>query len=342
MYVRTGVIRSREKTMARMSGKAFTLVELAALVAAGAVAMSIAVVTLQPGSGTPAPDAAQPEDKDAPRQPNLTESLLKARAQARQLRDATQIRGIVHSMVVWANNNNGTFPLPSEFDTGNDTVSLNGRAKDTTANILSILIFNGSISPELCISAAEVNPNIKVDKRYEFNHPKSAVRPANALWDPGFNADFTKGQIANNSFAHLQPSDGRLPRWADTFGELEPVVSNRSPEIEKVDRRGDEASGWTYSVTAKRDSLTLKIHGAPDTWEGNIGFGDGRAEFVTRLAPEGRVEDKKWLPYTTRDGTKFLDTYFFDEDDDRDGSNAFLGIFVTAGKSPKDFRGIWD
>lgn len=307
-----------------------------------AAALCLAAVTLQPGLGSKSPDAAQPEDKDAQQQPSLTESLLKARAQARQLRDATQIRGIVRSMVIWADNNNGMFPLPSAFDTGNDTVDLNDRARDTTASILSILIFNGSISTELCVSAAEVNPNIKVDTRYEFNYPKSAVRPANALWDPGFKADFTKGQIANNSFAHLQPSDGRLPRWADTFGELEPVVSNRSPEVEKVDRKGDDAAGWTYDVTAKKGSLTLRIHGAPDTWEGNIGFGDGRAEFVTRLALEGRVEDKKWLPYTTREGKTFLDTCFFDEDDDREGSNAFLGIFVTAGKSPKDFRGIWD
>ncbi|MBX3403734.1 MAG: hypothetical protein KF699_10030 [Phycisphaeraceae bacterium] len=329
--------------MARTSRKAFTLVELAALVAAGSVAMSIAAVSVQPGFGKKKPDADQPAEKDAAQPPNLTEALAKARASARQLKDATQVRGIMQSMIIWANNNNGKFPLPSEFDTADDTVSLNGRAKDTTANILSVMIFNGSISTELCISAAEVNPNIKVDGRYEFDRPKAAIRPAAALWDPGFKADFTKDQVGNNSFAHLQPSDGRLPRWADTFSSLEPIVSNRAPEIEKVERKGDDAAGWTYEVTtAKKDSLTLQIHGAKETWEGNVGFGDGHVDFMTRIAPEGRVEDQKWLAYTTREGKKFLDTYFFDEDDDKEGSNACLGIFTTAGKSPKDFRGIWD
>lgn len=334
--------RERETIMARKSRKAFTLVELAALVAAGSAALSIAAVSMQPGFGKKKPDADQPAEKEAAEPANLTEALAKARASARQLKDATQIRGIGQGMIIWANSNNGKFPLPSEFDTANDTVGLNGRAKDTTANILSIMIFNGMISPELCISAAEVNPNIKQDERYEYINPKGAVRPAKALWDPGFKADFTKDQVGNNSFAHLQPSDGRLPRWADTFSSLEPIASNRAPEIEKVERKGDDAAGWTYDVTAKKDSLTLQIHGAKETWEGNVGFGDGHVDYMTRLAPQGRLEDNLWLAYTTREGKKFLDTHFADEDDDKEGSNAYLGIFVSAGKSPKDFRGIWD
>jgi hypothetical protein len=121
------------------------------------------------------------------------------------------------------------------------------------------------------------------------------------------------------------------------------VLSNRSPEVSNIERKGDDAAGWTYEKTlAMKDSLTLRIHGPPDTWDGNIGFNDGHVDFVTRIAPEGRVEDKKWLAYTTREGRRFLDTYFFDEDDDKEGSNAYLGIFTTAGKAPKDFRGIWD
>lgn len=328
--------------MARMSRKAFTLAELAALVAAGAAAMCVAAVSTQPGFGKPKPDAEQPGERDGAEPPNLIESLARARAAARQQKDAVQIRAVLQSMIIWANNNNGKFPLPSAIDTADDTVDLKGRAKDTTANILSIMIFNGLIAPELCISAAEVNRNIKVDGTYEYDRPKAAVRPDKALWDPNFNADFTKEQVANNSFAHLQPSDGRLPRWTDSLDALVPVLGNRSPEIERVERTGDDAAGWTYGVTAKKDSLTLRIHGPSDTWEGNIGFADGHVEFVTRIAPEGRVEDNKWLAYTTREGKKFLDTYFFDEDDDRDGSNACLGIFTAAGSSPKDFRGIWD
>ncbi len=333
--------------MARRHRSGFTLIDLAALIGAGAFALGFAAATAQPSFGKKKLDATPPSGQPAApatAQPgSLTESLARARASARQLKDSTQIRGILQSMVVWAGSNDGKLPLPSEHDKLDQTVSLNGRAKDTTANILSILIYNGFIAPELCINPAEANPNIKVDERYEYSSPKGAMKPEDALWDPGFKADFTKEQIANNSYAHLQPSDGRLLNWTDSFDTLQALAGNRSPELLSVERSGDETAGWTYTAKAARpDSLTLRIHGAKDTWEGNIGFADGHVAFLTQLAPTGKVEDKKWLAYTTRDDKQFLDCYFVDEEDDRNGSNGFLGIFTTAGKTPKDYRGIWD
>jgi prepilin-type N-terminal cleavage/methylation domain-containing protein len=43
----------------------------------------------------------------------LLPALGKARASARQLKDSTQVRGIHQGMVLWAQNNQDTYPSPA-------------------------------------------------------------------------------------------------------------------------------------------------------------------------------------------------------------------------------------
>ncbi len=313
----------------------FTLVELAAIVTVATALAGTLAIGMQTAGDTPATKdtvAGSPAE------------IAQARALSQRMTDATNNRAIVTALITWGTGDNDRFPLPSRFDAKDATVSLNGRAKDTTANILSMMIYNGMVTAEQLISPAEVNPNIKLDERYQFTDPKAAMRPAEALWDPGFKADFSKDQTANNSYAHLQPSDGRLPRWAPTFNASEPVVGNRGPELASVECVEDGLNRWSYAAKlANPESLTLKIHGPEDSWEGNIAFADGHVEFQTRIAPDHeQTKPCRWLDYATRDNSKRLDCYFYDELDDKNGSNAFLGIFTTAGKSAKDYRAIWD
>src|SRR5690606_12432282 len=125
----------------------------------------------------------------------LLPALGKARASARQLKDATQIRNIVQAMVVFAQNNQDSYPLPSRLDTGNTTINNHGNditRKDNTGNVLSILVFQGAVSTELCINPAESNTaQIVRDDKYEFADPRMAQTAYSgvstlALWDPGF------------------------------------------------------------------------------------------------------------------------------------------------------------
>ncbi|MBY0262375.1 MAG: hypothetical protein K2Q20_08525, partial [Phycisphaerales bacterium] len=44
-----------------------------------------------------------------------------------QLKDSTQVRGVVQSLMVWASNNNGRYPIPSELDLEGRTVAEPGR-----------------------------------------------------------------------------------------------------------------------------------------------------------------------------------------------------------------------
>ncbi|GIW74358.1 MAG: hypothetical protein KatS3mg103_0880 [Phycisphaerales bacterium] len=88
----------------------------------------------------------------------LLPALGKARATARQLKDSTQVRGIVQAMAIFAQNNQEDYPIPSRLDRNADTVSGTGTAafaKDITGNVLSVLIFNGFMPVELAVSPAE-------------------------------------------------------------------------------------------------------------------------------------------------------------------------------------------
>jgi type II secretory pathway pseudopilin PulG len=270
-----------------------------------------------------------------------------------QLKDSTQIRAIALSMVVWANNNNGEYPLPSAIDIADLTVADKGRAKDTTANIFSMLIWNGLISPELCICPQESNTGaMQKEEDYQYTAPPTAINPASALWDPAFSADFTNGSISNFSYAHLQPSgtrgvngaapSGRLLKWRDTFDPREAVLGNRSPELSAVNVSGRPTPESRYSPVIKNPSSnTFLIHGGRSTWEGHVAFNDGSVQFITKLSPFKPSAAKATPSYTTAAGPR-LDTIFFDEPDDAAQTNTFLGVFTTAGEKPSDFRAIWD
>jgi prepilin-type N-terminal cleavage/methylation domain-containing protein len=240
----------------------------------------------------------------------LLPALGKARQSARQLKDSTQIRGIHQAFVTWANNNQNNFPLPSLIDTGNETVSAVGEAKNVLANCLSVLIFNGNISTEICVSPAESNTGqIARDDNYEFSNPQGAITSANALWDPRFHAtpvdttpstanDPATPGIGNTSYASAVFFGKRRAHWKDTFSTTEAVFGNRGPDYNGTtnDTGTYPATGrWALSTTGQQ-SNTLLIHGGRTSWEGNIAYNDNHVSFETKPNPDG-------LTYTRTTGT---------------------------------------
>jgi prepilin-type N-terminal cleavage/methylation domain-containing protein len=250
---------------------------------------------------------------------------------SRQIKDSTQVRGIHQGMVLWAQNNKDVYPLPSLVDDKDETVADQGAAKDTTANIISIMIYNGFFSPELCVSPAESNQSIKVIGNYSYSSPAAAVNPAKALWDPAFATDFTGGKTGYFSHAHTPPADERLKKtWDNTFQATEAVIGNRGPEITAM----TTGKGRTFT-TAIPSSNTYLIHGGRTTWEGNIAYNDNHIAFETRIDPES-------TPYTDAAGKAWFDCLFYDEPDDPKSTNNFLGNFVKAGSTGAEFKAIWD
>jgi len=258
----------------------------------------------------------------------------------RQIKDSTQIRGIHQGMILWAQNNNDRYPLPSEVDKNDHTVASNGdpESKDTTANIMSMLIFNGFFSPEHCVSPAESNGNIKIFDGYQYTDPEAAAGADKklALWDPAFSADFTDEVTGGHfSYGHAIPNGpARSKVWSNTFQATEAILGNRGPEVSTV------TNGRKRDVTAKYripSSNTLLIHGGRTTWEGYIAFNDNHVNFETDVFTKDNG-----VGYADAEGNVWDDCLFFDEAADVKGTNNFLGMFIGAGKTSSEFKPIWD
>jgi prepilin-type N-terminal cleavage/methylation domain-containing protein len=237
----------------------------------------------------------------------LLPALGKARAAARQMKDATQVRGVHQGMVLWAQNNSDLYPMPSQVDKGNTTV-VQTTGKDITRNIVSLLIWNGFFSPELCVSPAEANGQIRTYDKYRFSEPGPVTgNPTDgklALWDPSFRALPNDQSIGNNagdgwdglggfSYAHMPPIGARRVKWANTFQAAEAILGNRGPGYSA---QGSGATiQWVlhttpvappYNNIGGLGSATLLIHGGRNTWEGNICYNDNHVNFETRPDPE--------------------------------------------------------
>jgi prepilin-type N-terminal cleavage/methylation domain-containing protein len=270
----------------------------------------------------------------------LLPALGKARASARQIKDSTQVRGVHQGMVLWAQNNSDNYPMPSNIDKSTVATTATvapGAAtpRDIPRHITSVMIYNGFFSPELCVSPAEVNGDIKAYDKYEYSEPVGAVCTDKklALWDPRFRALPQDAAIAGGtppqaqtdagglSYAYQCPVGGRRSKWSNTFQSTEAILGNRGPAY---NANGSPPNlTWVLEPTATIDtasyqnraginSNTLLIHGGRTTWEGNIAFNDNHVNFETRADPET-------LPFTFNgltagQKTKF-DNIFVNEDD---------------------------
>ena len=274
----------------------------------------------------------------------LLPALGKARASARQIKDSTQVRGVHQGMVLWAQNNNDAYPLPSQMDKSNNTLGAT-QPKDLPRHITSIMIYNGFFSPELCVSPAEVNGDIKIYDKYEYSEPArhiggNADRKL-ALWDAGYRAlpkdlAMTGGnpvQTVNDpggfSYAYQIPIGGRKSKWSNSFQATEAILGNRGPAYNANGAPPNltwvlEPTGTVdianYATRVGINSNTLLIHGGRTTWEGNIAYNDNHVNFETRADPET-------LPFTFNNlaagqKTKFDNLFVNENDSTQTGAEA--------------------
>ncbi|MEL7471840.1 MAG: prepilin-type N-terminal cleavage/methylation domain-containing protein [Planctomycetota bacterium] len=270
----------------------------------------------------------------------LLPALGKARASARQLKDSTQVRGIMQAMVIFAQSNKNDYPLPSKLDRSHATVmdpgAGNQEEKDITRHIVSVLIKGGFISPEICVSPSEVNGDIEVYDGYEYDEPEasplSGDDKSRALWDPAFRALPSDEALGTNqsatspggfSYAHSLPFGKRKVRWGQTFSSTEAALANRGPAYEdpaNIQQGEHELIGLDevpnppqYNRPAGVASNTLLIHGTREKWEGNIGFNDNHVEFSNGPAPDSISVTFEGI--TNKNFRTHNDNVFFNEDD---------------------------
>jgi hypothetical protein len=205
-------------------------------------------------------------------------------------------------MVLWAQNNSDLYPMPSQIDKGNNTLA-NADVKDIPRHIVSVMIYNGFFSPELCVSPAEAYGNIKAYDKYAYSEPQGAAQTKLALWDPAFknikNEKKTYNPTTNNdpgnlSYAFMPPVGNRRPKWSNTFQSTEAIVGNRGPSYTSSGSGATltwalapaSTTGGEGTTEVGLGSNTLLIHGGRTTWEGNISYNDNHVNFETRPDPE--------------------------------------------------------
>ncbi len=245
----------------------------------------------------------------------LLPAIGKAKKTANQLKDSTQVRSIVQALVVFAGNNKDQYPLPSRIDKNDKTIVTPGGSsaivKDKTQHIISVLIQQGVIETEICLSPVEVG-NFEQYKDYEADRPAGAVgstdaEKAQALWDPNFRANALDAKYNNGtasgagtasdpggfSYAHIPPFLLRRAQWQNTFSAVEPVISTRGA-VFRLDGAGTTGTWQLFTDTGNSNgktplgtsSVTLSMFGSRSEWSGNIGFNDSHVEFFNTAAPE--------------------------------------------------------
>jgi prepilin-type N-terminal cleavage/methylation domain-containing protein/prepilin-type processing-associated H-X9-DG protein len=244
----------------------------------------------------------------------LLPALGRARRNANQLKDATQLRGIMQSMETWAADYKGDYPNPDRVDRNNWTEDVPaGTSKNRTGAMLGMMITASAIVPEQCVSASEVAA-IAPHLGYQFENPEAAVVGERAIWDPGFKgspSDHTTTSawiddwntlglnlnLGHNSFAHSIYGGARKTSWKSNLSASTPLWANRGPVYEEVADADPTLPKWILKGGSTggqpgegdptgTDSDTLFIHGPENSWAGNIAYGDGHAKFSRSPDPE--------------------------------------------------------
>lgn len=194
----------------------------------------------------------------------------------RRTKDATQIRGIHQSWVVYAKDFNGIFPTPGlerRLPFNGTTMPGRGeedRTQNTTANLYSMCIMGNYFSPEMCIGPTEPSSRVVThedDYNYEAYSPIHGVH-----WDAKFEADLHK--TSNVSYAHM-PLFGemKLKHWRDTLDASHPIIGNRGP------------LGGVHDP----NSITNKIHSPHSRWSGFIIPSDNSVNFTETFPTRPRA-----------------------------------------------------
>jgi prepilin-type N-terminal cleavage/methylation domain-containing protein/prepilin-type processing-associated H-X9-DG protein len=285
----------------------------------------------------------------------LLPALGRARKNANQLKCGTQLRSIMSACTTFAQDDTQQrFPIPELLDQADDTVvDIAAQSKNKTGNIISALIYQNTMTPELAVSPAE-STRIQVMADYEFSTPRGAAGAdkSRAQWDPRFKgAPYeTPGAITpipdtdgigHNSYAHIPIEGARKSSWTNSLSSSTPIWANRGPEF-MGNSSPTMGLPWMLAADPLRgtQSDTLSIHGPGNKWWGNIAFGDGHVDFSKDMDPETvtfKDTGTAAQPIAQRDNL-FVDE--FNEgptsDDPATNRNAYLriwkrGIPVTGG-----------
>ena len=212
----------------------------------------------------------------------LLPALAKAQAQAKSVKDMTQLKGIYQAWLTAANElERNRLPTPGYANRlafngvqvpgqGNEDVTRNN-----SKNLYSLCLARNMFNTDILIGPTEVNAVVTEytgtnGTGYDF----SQYNPAqDKYWDEGFSAQITGtgGAVCNTSYAHLAIIGLRKQLvWFKAFapdGGQRGMIANRGWQIQS---ESNPVSGDAFTR-----SPTLRLHLDEKNWEGNIVYTDG-------------------------------------------------------------------
>ncbi len=272
----------------------------------------------------------------------LLPALSKARKNAQQVKDATQVRSLAQGLNNWASDQRGKYPLPSIVDRLRDTVDDDNM--DRTGAIYSLLIYNDILTPQALVSPVEQNGSITEYQEYEYTQPEGAVEPKRAQYDPYFKGTpraepgAIEDAIGHTSYAHNCHEGARKADWQNTFSASQPIVANRGGVY--TDTETPDNGAWVLTTDATGElSDAMLLHGSVGKWKGNVGYADEHVTLESVPDPEGATFDDRT---ETENAVAQRDNLFADELNEGSGNlavtarrNAYLRMWsegVTIGE----------
>lgn len=242
----------------------FSMADLAAVVVAGAVFLSLSHAII--GA---ADDGAKTDGKDEQKAKARRDFLGSARAKSMRLNNATQIRGIHIQLVVYANANNQFYPGRTPAGANNAALKASEKeygAAAPSANdqsiVLAILLNWDAFAPEYLISPFEAEAPVATG-------PTKASKLETV---PDRKKTFTVSPT-NCSYAMLswaavgEPGkSSRRDEWLSTQNGLAPVVADRSKKIAEnieftsvlSESTSDKSADWVGFICWNDNSTRLE------------------------------------------------------------------------------------
>jgi len=290
----------------------------------------------------------------------LLPALSKVRKSANELKCLTNVRGIHQGLVNWAQQDKESYPVPQVLDRANFTeeaTTATGPSKNRTGNVWSALIFSETLNPEIFVSPAEIDVDIRQpllteergSSEFNYSFPETAVNPAKAVYDPQFRGSKldtqdtnVSGRYGHNSYAHIPLRGASLENWSTVtaLGNIA-VIGNRGPVYSPAQGGNSVtappseswrlASGGPQSSVGE-NSQTLLIHGSRNTWSGNVVYNDGSGRLEREPNPSSLRQLRDTSPTAVGEAApSFNDNLFVFENtiefhDQR--KNAYLRIWA--------------
>jgi hypothetical protein len=206
----------------------------------------------------------------------LLPALAKARAEAKRVKDATQIKQIHQSWLIFARQFGGIFPTPGLIN----RLPVNGQQipgqgeedvlKNDHAALYSACIMANYFSPELCVGPTEPSGNVFVKDDFNWDY----FSPINdRYWDITFQVKLNN--LCNVSYATMPLAGKRKAQeWRESMNNCFAVVGNR----------GVKDGSLEPDIYEK--SITLQIHGSSRQWIGNTCYNDNHVGLSGSFTPD--------------------------------------------------------